>query len=378
MAVPALRVLEDRDGGNGKKIKKNLKDGVYLKGAGIGIDGEDGTIDVIDERGFVDGVKVARKCSKANVLGKAVEYIRVLKKRENRLKAEQAGLKALICGLVGGPALLKEWETRWRERFGGEEKDEVEGEEAEEFDSDDEEGEDGDEEVGKKRKRPKTSPSAPLVKKSPVVERKPPITPPASVANVITQLGGTAPGAAGAPEKRKRGRPRKVPIAPPPVATMVPQQAAPSQDVLMTHEPVEHQHQQPQQYLLAVFALFSFFNSPLTSSFTSSSPHHHTGAVLTNPPLAYAPEIVSQLTPPAVKAAAFGWREIAQGVHLLVSLVVLGTFLCNWMGIEISLRKGKQAQELKKSKDGDVDWNTVCDESVLNRTSVQLLMHTLN
>jgi hypothetical protein len=102
---------------------------------------------VIDERGFVDGVKVARKCSKANVLGKAVEYIRVLKKREHRLKAEQAGLKALIGGLVGGPALVKEWEREWRAKFGGEEQDEVEGEEeGDDDDSDDEEGEEGKEE----------------------------------------------------------------------------------------------------------------------------------------------------------------------------------------------------------------------------------------
>ena len=75
MAVPALRVLEDKEGGNGKKIKKNIKGGVFVKGSGISIpDSEDGTvIDVIDERGFVDGVKVARKCSKASVLGKPVE-----------------------------------------------------------------------------------------------------------------------------------------------------------------------------------------------------------------------------------------------------------------------------------------------------------------
>lgn len=32
--------------------------------------------DVVDTRGFVDGVKVARKMSKANILGKATEYIR--------------------------------------------------------------------------------------------------------------------------------------------------------------------------------------------------------------------------------------------------------------------------------------------------------------
>lgn len=33
-------------------------------------------VDVVDARGYIDGVKVARKGSKANVLGKAVEYIR--------------------------------------------------------------------------------------------------------------------------------------------------------------------------------------------------------------------------------------------------------------------------------------------------------------
>jgi hypothetical protein len=54
-AVPALRVLEDYKSRNG---------------------GTNAYGDVVDERGFVDGVKVARKGSKANVLGKAVEYIR--------------------------------------------------------------------------------------------------------------------------------------------------------------------------------------------------------------------------------------------------------------------------------------------------------------
>ena len=75
MAVLAVRVLEDQEGENGKKIKKNVKGGVFVKGSGISVpDSEDGTIiDVIDERGFVDGVKVARKYSKANVLGKPVE-----------------------------------------------------------------------------------------------------------------------------------------------------------------------------------------------------------------------------------------------------------------------------------------------------------------
>ena len=35
--------------------------------------------DVVDARGFVDGVKVARKMSKANILGKATEYIRYVR-----------------------------------------------------------------------------------------------------------------------------------------------------------------------------------------------------------------------------------------------------------------------------------------------------------
>lgn len=51
-AVPALRVLEAKTGALGHFD------------------------DIVDERGFVDGVKVARKMSKANVLGKATEYIR--------------------------------------------------------------------------------------------------------------------------------------------------------------------------------------------------------------------------------------------------------------------------------------------------------------
>lgn len=59
-AVPALRVLEEKN-------KKAKTDGEEPEKPGV---------DVVDERGFVDGVKVARKGSKANVLGKAVEYIR--------------------------------------------------------------------------------------------------------------------------------------------------------------------------------------------------------------------------------------------------------------------------------------------------------------
>ncbi|KAJ7715754.1 hypothetical protein B0H16DRAFT_1804942 [Mycena metata] len=62
--------------------------------------------DHIDARGFVDSVKVARKCSKGNVLGKAVEYIRVLKNREKRLMRKLEGPKTLLRGFVEGTELL--------------------------------------------------------------------------------------------------------------------------------------------------------------------------------------------------------------------------------------------------------------------------------
>lgn len=337
MAVPALRVLEDREGGNGKKIKKNIKGGVVVKGAGIGIDSsQDGTlVDVIDERGFVDGVKVARKCSKANVLGKAVEYIRVLKKREARLKAEQAGLKALISGLVGGPALVGEWENQWRNKFGGEEKDEVEGEdeEADDDESEDEDGDDGDEEGGRKRKRSKVSSSSTGFKKP--VEKKE-----KKLLSVVAALAGDQNGNA-IPEKRKRGRPRKVlpppvtlnSVAPPAGSGQEDQQDEVMQPPDSPSQWRQQQQSQPQQFLLAAFALFSFFNSPLTGS--TGHGHHHTGKVLTpvHPPLVYAPEIVSQfvtLQNPAVVTRA--WKEYVQFFHLFVSLLVLASFIWNWFG----------------------------------------------
>ena len=286
------------------------------------VDSDD--VDVIDERGFVDGVKVARKCSKANVLGKAVEYIRVLKKREHRLKAEQAGLKTLISGLVGGPALVREWEREWRASFGGEEKDEVEGddEDADDDDSEDDDGEDGDEDGGRKRKRPKAS-GVPAVKK-PSAEKKKSTLSPSEV------------GSSGTPEKRKRGRPRKV-LPPPaslgPVATspsegsVHDESLTPSTPYTATPPQWAQQQAQPQQYLLAVFALFSFFNSPLTSTTSFHPQHHHTGAVLS---AAQAPS-----------ADSWSWKEYMQVLHLVVSVLVLASFVGHWLGINFTLGIGK-------------------------------------
>jgi len=346
MAVPALRVLEDRDsGGSSKKIKKNLKSGVLIKSANGptphggtaacapgGALNPYGEVDMIDERGYVDGVKVARKCSKANVLGKAVEYIRVLKRRELRLRAEQDGLKTLICGLVGGPALLKEWEREWRERFGGEERDEVpldstegddEGDEDDDDDDDDEEGEG----AGKKRKRAKVEKDAlPLPKK----ESK-------SASNVLLD---------GHTEKRKRGRPRKMPLLVPTV---------PVQSTPLANTPAvtisEPQHQS-QQYLLAVFVLFSFFNSPVTPSNSHSTTQQGHGHVLSSTPvpLAYAPDIVSQFNPPVVTTVV-AWRDWVQIAHLAITILLFISVLAR-VGSSLGLT---HLRKLVRSDPGTVD-----------------------
>jgi hypothetical protein len=79
MAVPALRVVEDRESTSSRKVKVKVPIGQVLVGKFRRPSGEEEEfVDVVDDRGFVDGVKVARKCSKANVLGKAVEYIRLV------------------------------------------------------------------------------------------------------------------------------------------------------------------------------------------------------------------------------------------------------------------------------------------------------------
>ncbi|KAJ3933889.1 MAG: hypothetical protein NXY57DRAFT_996735 [Lentinula lateritia] len=316
MAVPALRVLEDKEGcgvgGGGKKGKgknatlgKNVVFGSKVKKEGE--DGED-VVDVIDERGFVDGVKVARKCSKANVLGKAVEYIRVLKKREIRLKREQQGLKALVNGLVGGPALLSEWEREWREKFGGEEKDEVEGEDIDDGGSDDEgsgDDDDADDEGARKRKKAKITPA----KKEPKEKRPPLPSPPPLV---------LPDGSVVVPEKRKRGRPRKVM---PPVVAAVAESSVPlHQPGAQSSVVQQQQHPQHAQYLLAVFALFSFFNNPLSSSPSHSPPNHsHTGSVL-----------VHELPLSTGGYSGWLWHDVIQFFHLLVSILVFFSILAPW------------------------------------------------
>lgn len=306
-AVPALRVLEQKDG--------NRVGNLAIKS---------GEVDVVDERGFVDGVKVARKGSKANVLGKAVEYIRVLKRREMRLKREQDGLRALINSLENGPALLKAWETMWLEKYGGPETDEVEGEEENEADDEsdgDEDGEDDDETdgSGKKRKRPKIEGGASKSKKA--------------TAPVVQQ------------EKRKRGRPRKVPLPIPTSADTIilGNEMTVASEMVMSAAPVAQipvQAQPQRQYLLAAFAFFSFFNSPVSyyttqrhgTGFHSAHPaeHTHTGSILNSHSQDHATASAHDWTHPQI-SYSFGWRDAVQVLHLSVSFLLLVSIVAPWL-----------------------------------------------
>ncbi|KAJ7166491.1 hypothetical protein C8R43DRAFT_1232486 [Mycena crocata] len=271
-AVPALRVV----------------DRAAAAKAGEPIDDE-GPDDIVDARGFVDGVKVARKCSKANVLGKAVEYIRVLKNREARLARELSGLKTLLGGLVGGRELLHEWEREWAARFGGPETDEIGDNNAPGGDDDDEDEDDEESDGGGGRKR-----------KKPKVDAVPKPKPKAA----------SAP--AGDGEKKKRGRPRKV--VPLPVSALGAGPALSTSAPLQTTSPSIHSAvpaDGPQrQYLLGAFALFSFFANANVSTPSSSSSHHHEGHVLTRVPLP--------------RAEGLG---LLQMFHLLVSAAVLASVL---------------------------------------------------
>lgn len=355
-AVPALRVLEIKPGNRVGNLA--IKAGTRRAGvdAEAGVEEED----VIDERGYIDGVKVARKGSKANVLGKATEYIRVLKRREHRLKREQDGLRTLIKSLVGGPALLKEWESMWRERFGGPEKDEVEGEdgEADDEDEDEDADEDLDEEgsiSGKKRKRTKVDSKKKGALATSVGQAQSTSPPHAhSFAAVSAPSTMTGPPA---PEKRKRGRPRKNPL--PSSAPLVGtggiqdvfsmQQIIPTSNMQMeidsqsqqstttTQQPqmIVQQQAQPGQYLLAAFAFFSFFNGPTSfykasggSDHNQQGPHEHThsGTVLGSN---YDTGVLYETT--SIRTFSWGWHDVVQILHITVSFLLLLSIITPWL-----------------------------------------------
>ncbi|KAJ7718164.1 hypothetical protein B0H16DRAFT_1700756 [Mycena metata] len=134
-AVPALRVV-----GRAAAIKAGE---LYPSGDASDLENH------INARGFVDGVKIVCKCSKA------VEYIRVLKNREKCLTRELEGLKTLLrsCWASGSA-------SGWGRLAGGE-RDEVGvedgGNAGEDDDGEDEEG--GGQ--GRKRKKVKVEHGTP-------------------------------------------------------------------------------------------------------------------------------------------------------------------------------------------------------------------------
>ncbi|KAJ7864216.1 hypothetical protein B0H14DRAFT_2736465 [Mycena olivaceomarginata] len=256
-AVPALRVVDRA---------------AAMKAGEAGKD--DGPEDIVDSRGFVDGVKVARKCSKTNVIGKAVEYIRVLKKREARLARELTGVKTLLGGLVGGRELLHEWEREWAARFGGPETDEASEGGTGAADKDAEEGEEESDEdgtgVGRKRKKP----------------------------------------------KKKRGRPRKV----------MPLPASALASPLSMSVPMQEAAPQQRQYLLGVFALFSFF----ANANVSGPPAHH----------AHEGHVLTRIVPVRIEDTI----GLLQAFHLLVSAAMFASVLLPiGKSIYSHLRRGASA-----------------------------------
>jgi hypothetical protein len=290
----------------------------------------------------------------------------VLKKREGRLKREQDGLKSLIAGLVGGPALLREWEREWTEKFGGEEKDEIEGDDAvggsddEDGDGDDSDGEEGEE--GRVRKQPKVI--RPSKKEKPAKHQLPP--PPSITPGVV-------------PEKRKRGRPRKQPL--PPVisapVTLQPMEGVVPISIALTKQQPQSQGtvvsgasdtQPAQQYLLAAFAFFSVLNSPLTSSFSragSASEHTSHGQVLTARPSMVSTRPLNLSTSPE-----HGINDLIQAFHILVSTVVLFYIVFPWFSGILSRNRlaYKTVQKLRSS----VLWGYTMSNRV---TTVHLKTH---
>lgn len=244
-------------------------------------------------------------------------HFSVLKRREARLKRELDGLRTLICGFPGGQNVLTEWEIEWTKKFGGPEKDEIDYQGTEEAsDDEDGDGEDDDDTSERARKKPKIDASKKEKRKI------------APAAPILAGPGGEVPVAAPGVvlEKRKRGRPRKIqPNVPPPIIPAAPVLLAdPGQQSIIV-PPMASQIAQPQQYLLAVFALFSFFNSPLTST-SQPVPHHHThqGSVLSH---ATSPDFSAR---PAI---GWTWNDVIQVVHLLASLAVFVSIVIPWISV---------------------------------------------
>lgn len=179
--------------------------------------------------------------------------------------------------------------------FGGEEKDEVEdvpGSDEEDGEVEGE-GEDDEEDSGRAKKKARTIKTAKQTK-------VPSVLPAVSKAATITNTPATLP------EKRKRGRPRKIPL-PTPTSQVVATAPMPTNPTSKSH----------QQYLLAGFAFLSFFNSPFVTSTPYSRPHEHTGSVLNYTMVG--------------KPTGYGWNNLIQVFHLVVSAALFFSIVVPWL-----------------------------------------------
>lgn len=358
--VPALRVLELKTGNRVSNL--SLKPGTRRAGIDAGSNAEGA--DVIDERGFIDGVKVARNGSKTTAIMKTIEYVRVLKRREMRLKHEQEGLKNLVRSFPEGSMRLRQWETEWREKFGGSEKDEIEeitdlnedGPDDADVDSmDDIEGYtsmSGQENA----KRPKAgipSSSSDEGKKAVPTSsgqvRNGDVSAPKRYVAIRPAPSFDAAGLplANAPSqtvKRKRGRPRKNPLPQAvtlpggrsqgfpaarsevqPVAVLAQEQR--TSNVLVAMDACSNSaglqtELDSGQYLFAIFTFVAFFTSPLSLSPTSygteraavSRTHTTFGSVLTES------HVGTNIERRGIPAIPLNWRDIIHLVHLVFSV----------------------------------------------------------
>lgn len=246
----------------------------------------------------------------------------VLKRREIRLTREQEGLRTLILGIPGAQPLLAEWDHEWAKKFGGPERDEIDNEVEAYEGSDDEDGDGEDEGDDSERARKK-----PKLTKAPAAKRdKNPGVPATSGAATPATTDGLAGAVA---EKRKRGRPRKIrPSVPPPIAPAPALLTNLGSELLQGD--LNMQASQPQQYLLAVFALFSFFNSPFTST-SPAHPHTHQGSVLS--------QVIAD--PTIVPTASWSWHNIIQAVHFFASVLVLLTIVVPWLPLPRHVQRAK-------------------------------------
>jgi hypothetical protein len=203
-----------------------------------------------------------------------------------------------VSTLPGATQLLAAWEHEWRAQHGGAERDEVDGDsEDADDDGDDVGGEDDDEaERPKKRARPATD------KKKAAAAAAPVATDP------------------NAPERRKRGRPRKNPLPAAPTPAAVP--TSPTAPVTLANaQPV--QAAGPPQYLLGAFAFFSFMHpfSPATSSNARPHAHAHQGHVFG----------VMSVPPAQPSHEGYGWGDLVQLLHLVVSAAVFASIVLPWL-----------------------------------------------